>query len=86
MFLLLGLSINTRLQLAHWQNSMTLFEHAIQSTEDNYLAHNNLGTVFLEAGEIDKGMEQLSIALEIKPESPGVLYNLGLALKKKGTP
>ena len=82
--LLLGLSINTRLQLAHWQNSMTLFEHAIQSTEDNYLAHNNLGTVFLEAGEIDKGMEQLSIALEIKPESPGVLYNLGLALKQKG--
>ena len=82
--LLLGLSISTRLQLAHWQNSVTLFEHAIQSTEDNYLAHNNLGTVFLEAGEIDKGMEQLSIALEIKPESPEVLYNLGLALKQKG--
>ena len=82
--LLLGLSINTRLQLAHWQNSMTLFEHAIQSTKDNYLAHNNLGTVFLEAGEIDKGMEQLTIALEIKPESSGVLYNLGLALKQKG--
>ena len=50
MFLLLGLSINTRLQLAHWQNSVSLFEHAIQSTADNYLAHNNLGTVFLEAG------------------------------------
>ncbi len=83
-FLLLGLSINTRLQLAHWQNSVSLFEHAIQSTADNYLAHNNLGTVFLEAGEIDKGMEQLAIALEIKPESPEVLYNLGLALKQKG--
>ncbi len=83
-FLLLGLAINTRLQLAHWQNSVTLFEHAIQSTEDNYLAHNNLGTVFLEAGEIDKGMEQLSIALEIKPESVEALYNLGLALKQKG--
>jgi len=83
-FLLLGLSINTRLQLAHWQNSVSLFEHAIQSTADNYLAHNNLGTVFLEAGEIDKGMEQLAIALEIKPESPEVLYNLGFALKQKG--
>jgi tetratricopeptide (TPR) repeat protein len=83
-FLLLGLSINTRLQLAHWQNSVSLFEHAIQSTADNYLAHNNLGTVFLEAGEIDKGMEQLAIALEIKPESSEVLYNLGFALKQKG--
>jgi len=82
--LLLGLSINTRLQLAHWQNSMTLFEHAIQSTEDNYLAHNNLGTVFLEAGEIDKGMGQLAIALEIKPDSPGVFYNLGLIRKQQG--
>jgi tetratricopeptide (TPR) repeat protein len=83
-FLLLGLSINTRLQLAHWENSVTLFEHAIRSTEDNYLAHNNLGTTFLKAGKIDKGMEQLSIALKIKPESPEVLYNLGLALKQKG--
>ena len=84
LFLLVGLSMSTRLQLAHWQNGITLFEHAIRSTENNYLAHNNLGTAFLEAGEIDKGMEQLSIALEIKPESPEVLYNLGLALKQKG--
>lgn len=81
--MLLGLSISTRLQLAHWQNSITLFEHAIRSTEDNYLAHNNLATAFLEAGEIDQGIEQLSIALEIKPESP-VYYNLGLAFKQKG--
>jgi len=83
-FLLLGLSINTRLQVAHWQNSTTLFEHAIRSTKDNDLIHNNLGTVFLEAGEIDKSMEQLYIALQIRPESPAVLYNLGLALKQKG--
>ena len=85
-FLLLGLSINTRLQLAHWQDSIALYEHAIESTEDNYLAHNNLGTVFLEAGEIDKGIEQLSSALQINPESIQVLYNLGLALKQKGHP
>jgi len=83
-FLLLGLSINTRLQLAHWETSGTLFEHAIRSTEDNYLAHNNLGTTFLKAGKIDKGMEQFAIALKIKPASPEVLYNLGLALKQKG--
>ncbi len=83
-FLLLGLAINTRLQLAHWQNSIALFEHAIRSTQDNDLIHNNLGTAFLEAGEIDKGIEQLSIALKIKPESPEVLYNLGVALRQKG--
>jgi len=83
-FLLLGLAINTRLQLAHWQNSIALFEHAIRSTQDNDLIHNNLGTTFLEAGEIDKGIEQFSIALKIKPESPEVLYNLGVALKQRG--
>jgi tetratricopeptide (TPR) repeat protein len=82
--LLLALSTNTRLQVAHWQNSIALFEHAIRSTQDNDLIHNNLGTTFLEAGEIDKGIEQLSIALEIKPESPEVLYNLGTALRQKG--
>jgi Flp pilus assembly protein TadD len=82
--LLMGLSTNARLQVGHWQNSIALFEHAIRSTQDNDLVHNNLGTTFLEAGEIDKGIEQLSIALEIKPKSPEVLYNLGLALKQKG--
>jgi tetratricopeptide (TPR) repeat protein len=83
-FLLLGLAINARLQVAHWQNSIALFEHAIRSTQDNELIHNNLGTTFLEAGEIDKGIEHLSIALEIRPASPEVLYNLGIALKQKG--
>ena len=33
----------TRQQLGYWQNNETLFRHALDVTENNYLAHNNLG-------------------------------------------
>ena len=82
--LLIGLSLSTRSQLAHWQNSITLFEHTIRSTDNNDLIHNNLGTALLERGEIKRAIEHFSAALEIKPDSPKVLYNMGLALKTEG--
>ncbi len=82
--LLIGLSLSARSQLAHWQNSITLFEHTIRSTDNNDLIHNNLGTALWERGENMKAIEQFSAALEIKPDSPQVLYNMGLALKTDG--
>ena len=33
----------TRQQLGYWQDSEALFRHALEVTENNYLAHNNLG-------------------------------------------
>ncbi|MDA2930391.1 tetratricopeptide repeat protein [Acidobacteria bacterium AH-259-O06] len=82
--LLMGLSMNSRLQLGYWQNGVTLLEHAIRSTDNNYLAHNNLGTALLERGRLDEAIQHFSKALEIKPSSAGIFYNLGLALKRKG--
>ena len=33
----------TRQQLGYWQDSETLFRHALEATENNPIAHNNLG-------------------------------------------
>ena len=33
----------TRQQLGYWKDSEALFRHALEVTENNYLAHNNLG-------------------------------------------
>mgnify|MGYP001819000597 CR=1 FL=1 len=43
----------SRNQVGYWQNSITLFEHTIDVTKNNYVAHNNLGHRLLELGKTD---------------------------------
>ena len=38
----------TRQQLGYWKDSETLFRHALEVTENNYLAHNNLGVALAQ--------------------------------------
>ena len=35
-------------QISYWRDSETLFRHAIAVTENNYLAHNNLGSALIK--------------------------------------
>ena len=42
------LAVATRLQLRHWHDSVALFEHALAVTEDNHIAHAQLGAAYAE--------------------------------------
>ena len=77
---LLALSICTRLQLRHWQNNKTLFEHALAVTGDNFVMSNNYANVLKETGQPEKAIEHFEEALRLRPNSPEVLNNLGNAL------
>jgi len=72
----------TSCQLTYWKNGITLFEHAIKVTENNYKAHNNLGTAFGPVN-LDKAVFHYKEALKIKPHYVTALNNLGRALLKK---
>ena len=50
------LAVSTFFQLGYWRNSVALFERAVSITENNYLAHNNLGAALLEKGKFDKAV------------------------------
>ncbi|MEE8349746.1 MAG: tetratricopeptide repeat protein [Acidobacteriota bacterium] len=82
--LILSLMVLTRHQVSHWRNSITLFEHAVSITDDNYLVHNNLGTALLERGQVEAAIENFSRVLEIRPDSDRGLYNMALALRAQG--
>jgi len=73
-----------RLQLSYWRNSFTLFQHALESTQDNHMAHSNLGIAFLGKDDLDEAIDHFRKALEIKPIHAGVHTNLGIALRRKG--
>ncbi len=81
---LLLLMIITRLQIDHWRNNFTLFEHALQVTSDNFLAHNNLGVAVAEQGKIEEAIAHYREAIRIKPNYLDAHYNLGVNLTKQG--
>ncbi len=72
------LSFITWTQCGYWKNSYTLFHHALRVTENNYLAHNNLGLALTSRGKYDEAMRHYNLALRIKPRDLQSLNNRGL--------
>ena len=81
---LLALTVLSFMQASHWKNSITLFENAIKVTENNCMAHNNLGIALLGKGELNKAIFHYKKALNIKPDISEAIKNLGVALTEKG--
>jgi tetratricopeptide (TPR) repeat protein len=82
--MLAGCAARTWNQLGVWQNSNTLYEHALAVTKDNYLAHGYLATTLLNEGHFDEAGLHLRRAVEIKPDYAAARHRLGVALEKMG--
>ena len=74
----------TRQQLGYWRNSEALFRHAIEATENNYLAHNLLGVALGRQGRADEAIAELQEAIRLRPAYAEAHSNLGAALGAKG--
>lgn len=71
-------------QVRHWKNSVTLFEHAIKNTSNNYTMHNNLGVTLEIEGRTDEAVVHYQMALKIDPNYADAHNNLGFSLRKQG--
>jgi tetratricopeptide (TPR) repeat protein len=76
--------ICTWLQAGHWQNSERLFSHAISVTSGNFTAHNNIGIVLAERGDIEQAIEHFTATLKIRQNDIEARFNLAKALDKQG--
>jgi Flp pilus assembly protein TadD len=74
----------TRLQIKHWQNDMTLYEHSLAVTSDNYFAHANLGVALSEQGKTEEAIVHYTEALRISPYNAKIHCHLGVAFAKQG--
>jgi protein O-mannosyl-transferase len=81
---LLVLLLLTRQQVSYWRDSATLFGRAVEVTENNYIAENNLGEAFALQGKFEEAKKQFSASLEINPDYASAQNNLGMTLVREG--
>jgi protein O-mannosyl-transferase len=75
--ILLALALDCRHQLQYWHNSIALFGHAVEVTENNKVALSNLGVALMDMGEYDQAMKPLEAALKLNPD---FMANLNFAI------
>jgi len=75
------LLVLTRIQVKHWKDDFTLYEHTLNVTENNYTIHTSLGAAYKSEGDIEMAMKHYRLALEIKDDFVEALYNMGNALR-----
>ncbi len=73
-------------QVAVWQNSISLFQHAIRVGYPSGLAHNNLGTALMESHQYMSAKIEFQKALQVDPLFPEAMNNLGVLLVRENHP
>ena len=65
-------------QAAFWQNSGTLFEHAIDVTRNNYVAESGLGGYLAMTGRKNEAIPHFEEAVRLVPDDSRLHNNLGI--------
>jgi len=74
--LLVLLAVCTWFQVRHWKDSIALFSRAIDVTDDNWMAHNNIGFPLVQQGRNIEAIAHFSEAVRIKPDYAEAHVNL----------
>ncbi len=73
-------------QTGYWKDSVTLFQHALEVTSDNFSAQVTLGRALQNQSRFGEAEAHFRKALELKPQDGDVLNNLALAVQAQGRP
>jgi protein O-mannosyl-transferase len=78
-FVILALTITARAQVRYWEDSVSIWTHAMEVTfkTDQYHAHLSLGIVLRGQGRLEEASRHLSEAVRLRPESAEAKHALG---------
>jgi tetratricopeptide (TPR) repeat protein len=79
-----ALAVCAHLQNRCWKNTITLCEHALKVTENNYKAHFCITLPLLEQQRFQEAIEHANEAIQIYPQCYEAYNNLGVALCRVG--
>ena len=70
-------------QLTHWKDSESLFRHAALVTENNFIAHYNLGCTLLDQGRLDEALAAFEQVDKILPNDQDAHSYIGQILSRQ---
>ncbi len=80
---LLLLAVQAHNQVQHWENTETLFTHALDVQENNFMAHTHLAMAVMD-NDPTRGIWHFEKAVESATNKPWALSHLAVAHKKTG--
>ncbi len=81
---LVALGVVAYRQVGYWQDNVTLWSHAVQVTDGNFLAENNLGKALVAEGRADEAVSHFYKAVAIYPDDPVGNLNIGIYEQTRG--
>ncbi len=74
---LLTLAVTAHRQIGYWSDNVTLWSHALQVTNNNFIAEDSLGGALLAEGQLEEAQPHFRAAAAIHPSDP--LSSLNIA-------
>lgn len=74
----------TSSQIQVWQNSVTLYAHALKVNPNNYLAHHAMGELYAKRGDWRKAIIHFGQAVNARPDKAAFWVKLGRVLVAEG--
>ena len=81
---LVVLSVDTFRQTGYWRNDITIMQHAVTVSEDNYIARNILATDLAIDGRLDEAISEFSKITAADPVYDKAQNALGMVCVQKG--
>lgn len=76
--IIISLAMVSHRQVAVWGNGISLFEHALEHTESNFVAHNNLGAELYRQERSENALFHFHEAVKINPNYFLAYNNIGI--------
>jgi tetratricopeptide (TPR) repeat protein len=75
-----ALTCQARIQTSYWSSTESLWQHALEVTTDNDVAHYNVAAHLLGRGQVDEAISHYEKALNIRSDNRETHYHLSVAL------
>ncbi|MFN8392121.1 MAG: tetratricopeptide repeat protein [Bdellovibrionota bacterium] len=77
-------AVVTTTNLPYWQSSKAILTHTLEVAPDNFMALNNLGVTFDEAGDLASAKPLFERTVQLRPAYAEGLNNLGTVYAREG--
>jgi tetratricopeptide (TPR) repeat protein len=82
--LALAFGVLSAKRVVAYNDEMELWREVLQCQPNNYMAHNNVGRLFILSGKFPEAINELRLSVDLKPDNYVGFNSLGIALDHSG--